>query len=75
VGGVSGVGVGVMSQTERVLGLVNDAASAGSVNGVVLRATELVHGGLGVGLGVVGLGLAGDLVGSAGQRLLDLGAC
>ena len=72
---MGGVGVGVVPQTERVLGLVHDAASAGSVNGVVLRATELIHCGLGVGLGVVGMGLAGDIVGSAGQRFLDLGAC
>jgi hypothetical protein len=44
------------------------------VNVVVLRAAKLVHGGLGVGLCVVRLDLAGSLVGTASDRLLDLGA-
>jgi hypothetical protein len=57
---------GVVTETERVLRLVNNGSTSASVHVVVLGATELVHGGLGVGLGVVRLRLAGNLVTGAG---------
>lgn len=73
--GVGGVGSGsVVSHSKCVLGLVDDTTTGGAVNVVVLAASNLVHGGLGVGLGGVGLELAGNLVAGAGQGLLDLGA-
>ena len=64
----------VVTHSKCVLGLVDDATTGGAVNVVVLAASDLVHGGLGVGLGGVGLELAGNLVAGAGQGLLDLGA-
>lgn len=73
--GVGGVGSGsVVTHSKCVLGLVDDATTGGAVNVVVLAAADLVHGGLGVGLGGVGLELAGNLVAGASERLLDLGA-
>jgi hypothetical protein len=56
----------VVTKTKRILRLINNRSTSASVHVVVLGAAELVHGGLGVGLGVVGLRLAGNLVTSAG---------
>lgn len=64
----------VVTHSKSVLGLVDDATTGGAVNVVVLAAAQLVHGRLGVGLGGVGLELAGNLVAGTGQGLLDLGA-
>ena len=66
--------VGVVAQAQSILGLVNDATARGAMCIVVLGAAQLVHSRLRVRLGRVGLHVAGDLIGGAGNRLLDLGA-
>jgi hypothetical protein len=63
---------GVVTHAQGILGLVDDAFARRAMDIVVLCATHLVHGGLRVRLGRVGLRLTGNLVGGAGQRFLDL---
>lgn len=59
-----------VSKAKRTLGLVGDGLVSGAVNVVVLATAELVADRLSSVLGVIGLRLAGDLVGAAGDALL-----
>jgi hypothetical protein len=62
----------VLVHAESVLGLVHETLLGTAVDGLVLAATDLVAGGLGVGLARVGLGATDNLVGAAGDALLGL---
>lgn len=65
----------VMSaHAQRALGLVKDTAARGAVHIAVVGAAGLVHGGLRVVLGRVGLHFAGDFVRCVGDGFFDLGA-
>lgn len=62
----------MLVHAESVLGLVHETLLGAAVDSLVLAASDLVAGGLSVGLAGVGLGAAGNLVGATGDALLGL---